>query len=174
MYFKIGDEIMYNKGDYVIYRQDVCKVKDIIKNHINGEDYYVLIPLKDDSLIIDVPVKNKMGWLRKVINRQDAESLIDKIADIEPIKVNDKYYELEYKKLFNEGTLEDLVKIIKTTYLRNDSRVQNKKKISETDNNYFKKAENCLYSELSISLGMSFDETKEYVINCVQKKVCEQ
>lgn len=77
--------------------------------------------------------------------------------------------EVEYKRLLHEGGYEGLIKIIKTTYLRNNDRINNKRKISEKDNEYFKLAERFLYSEFSVALGISYDEAKEYVINKVKK-----
>lgn len=68
------------------------------------------------------------------------------------------------------GTHEDLIKIIKTTYLRNKERTENNKKIREIDDSYFKKAEKYLYNEFSIVLNKSFEETKEYIINKVLEK----
>lgn len=160
---------MFNVGDIVVYRKDVCKIKDIKKNHLSGKDYYILAPIDDDSLIIDVPVENRMGWLRNIISKDEADILINKIPNIEIIKTDEKNYENEYKRLLNENSLENLVKIIKTAYLRNDARIQNKKRISEKDDTYFKRAERQLYNELSVSLGMTYQETKEYIINYVQK-----
>ena len=65
------------------------------------------------------------------------------------------------------GTHEDLIKIIKTTYLRNEKRINDNKKISEIDDTYFKKAEKYLYNEFSVVLNKTFEETKEYVNNKV-------
>ena len=38
------------------------------------------------------------------------------------------------------GTHEDLIKIIKTTYLRNKERLDNNKKTTDKDNYYFNQA----------------------------------
>ncbi len=64
----------------------------------------------------------------------------------------------------HNGSFESLVKIIKTTYIRNENRKKNKNKLSEIDEEYFTKAESYLYNELSIVLNLSFEETKDYVI----------
>ena len=37
--------------------------------------------------------------------------------------------------------------------------------------NYFNKAEKYLYNELSIALNMSFDETKDYIINKLKELI---
>ena len=158
---------MYKENDYLVYKKDVCKVREVRKNKMNGKDYYILIPINDESLIIEAPADNRMGFIRDVISKEDAENLIKKIPKIESLEnIDDKYKELLYN-----GNLEDLIKIIKTTYLRNEERINNKKKISDKDSNYFNKAEQYLYNELSISLGMSFEDTKNYIINKVNELI---
>lgn len=161
---------MFKKDEYVVYKKDVCKIKEIKNNKMRGNDYYILIPIDDESLIIDVPVENKNGYLREVIKKQEALKLINNIPKIEPLNnINDKYIERTYKDLIYRGKYEDLIKIIKTTYLRNEERLKNNKKLSEKDSNYFEQAEKYLYNELAIALNMNFDETKDYVIRQVQK-----
>ncbi len=163
---------MYKKNDYVVYKKDVCKIREIKQNKLNGNYYYILVPIDDESLIIDVPIDNKMGYLRDIISKNDAEKLINNIPNINPLEqIDDKYIERTYKELLYNGTHEDLIKIIKTTYLRNDDRKNKNKKVSEKDNDYFNKAEKYLYNELSIALSMSFDETKDYIIKKVQELI---
>lgn len=161
---------MYKANDYLVYKKDVCKVKEIKKNKLNGLDYYILVPIDDDSLIIDVPTDNRMGYIKDIITKEEAEKLINSIPQIEPLSnIEDKNIENRYKNLLYNGTREDLIKIIKTTYLRNEERTKNKKRISDKDLNYFNKAEKYLYNELSIALNMSFDETKDYIISKVKE-----
>lgn len=160
---------MYKENDYLVYKKDVCKVREVKKNRMNGLDYYILIPIDDESLIIDVPADNRMGYIRDIISKEDAEKLIANIPNIEPLKnIDDRFIEKTYKDLIYNGTHEDLIKIIKTTYLRNEDRANNNKKLSDKDSRFFEQAEKHLYNELSISLGMTFDETKEYIINKVK------
>lgn len=44
-------------------------------------------------------------------------------------------------------------------------RIDTGKKVSEKDNYYFEKAEKLLYTELSISLEMPYDDVKKYVLD---------
>ena len=53
---------MYKENDYLVYKKDVCKVKEVRKNKMNGRDYYILIPMNDESLIIEAPVDNRLGF----------------------------------------------------------------------------------------------------------------
>lgn len=158
---------MYKIGDFVVYKRDVCKVVDYIKKHINNKDYYKLVPVYDNTLKIDVPIDS--SFLRNVLSKEEVEDIINNIPNIKVIDINDKLIENEYKKLLHEDGHEGLIKIIKTTYLRNNDRINNKRKISEKDDNYFNLAEKFLYGEFAISLGMSYDEVKKYVVNRVEQ-----
>lgn len=150
---------MFKVDEFVVYKRDVCKIKEI--KNINDVIYYVLNPIDDETLTITIPHNNNL--VRKIINKQESLELINSIPNIDIIKTKEKLIENEYKNLFSSGNLEDLVKIIKTTYLRNEDRINNHKKIGEKDNYYFMKAEKLLYNEISISLGLSYEETKNYI-----------
>ena len=98
------------------------------------------------------------------------KKLVEKIPTIEPLKnINEKNLEVQYKDMLNTCNHENLIKIIKTTYLRNEDRVNSKKKISEKDSTYFKLAEKYLYNELATSLNMTVDEVKDYIFEIVNK-----
>jgi len=161
---------MFKLGDYVVYKKDVCKIKEI--KNIKNISYYVLNPIDDQTLSITIPLNNNS--LRKIISKEESLNLINSIPNIDIIKIQDKLIENEYKNLLNSGKLEDLIKIIKTTYLRNEDRINNHKKIGKKDDNYFKKAEKLLYNEISISLGLSYDETKKYIKESVEKLINEK
>ncbi len=154
---------MYKVGDYVIYLKDVCQISAIKEKYMNDTDYYILVPLNDNSLKLNVPVNCKS--LRNLITKEEVNSLIDNMVNIEVLPNNDKTLEAEYKRLLQNGSHEDLVKIIKTTYLRNKERIDNKRKISDKDKTYFEIAEKYLYTEISVVLDLTFDETKNYIIN---------
>ena len=158
---------MYKSGDVVVYSRDVYRIKDVQDNYFFNKTYYIMNPIDDDSLVTSVPV-DTTSYLRDVITKEEAEDLIAKIPFIETIQVNDRDIEYEYKRLLGENTLESLMKIIKTAYLRNMTRLDQNKKISEKDEQYFNQAERRLYNELSISLQLTFDETRQYVIDSVK------
>lgn len=128
---------MFKIDDYVVYKRNVCKIKQI-KDDIN----YVLVPIDDESLVITVP-KSNLG-LRNIVSKEESLKLIKSIPSID---------------------------IIKTTYLRNEDRLANHKKIGEKDDNYFKKAEKLLYNELSISLGLSYNDTQKYIKETVENLI---
>lgn len=158
---------MFKVGEYVVYKNDVCSIKDIKNNCLNVK-CYVIVPLDDPSLTIDVPVGNKLNNLRPLISKNEIENIIESIPNIPVIEEN-KQLEAEYKALLSTKKHADLIKIIKTAYLRNKERIDNNKKTGAKDNYYFEKAEKCLYTEFSIVLKLSYDETKNYVVDKVNE-----
>ena len=157
---------MYKVNDYLIFGKDVCKVKGVEEKKYNNEDYYVLAPIKDDTLKLEIPVSSTK--IRDLITEDDLNNLMDKIPSIEPIQIEDKFLESEYKRLLASGNEEDLIKVIKTTYLRNEERVNNRKRKAEKDSIYFKEAEEALYSQVSVIKNISLEEAKEYFINKIK------
>ena len=158
---------MYKVDDLLVYKKDVCRVKEIKYKYLKDTDYYVLSPITDDSLTIQVPVDSKV--IRNVISKDEVNKIINKIPKIDIIKSDAKTLENEYKILMQNGTHEDLIKIIKTTYLRNEERIANNKKTTDKDNYYFNQAESYLYHEFAISLNMPYDEVKQYITDTLSK-----
>lgn len=158
---------MYNKGDLLVYKKEVCEVDEVKTKYHKDMDYYILAPITDKSLKIQIPTNSNA--IRNLITKERLEEIIKSIPSIEIIKTESKNLENNYKQLMQNGTHEDLIKIIKTTYLRNKERLDNNKKITDKDNYYFNQAENYLYNEFSKVLGLSYEETKQYIINEVTK-----
>lgn len=162
-----GDDRMYNVGDYVVYKKEVCLVKDYLKEYRKGLDYYSLVPLSDDSLKIILPVNSSS--LKNILTKEEVDRLINNIPNIGVIEVEDRLLESEYKKLLRSDNYEGLIAIIKTTYLRNKKRLASKKKISDKDSEYFNLAERLLYTEFAVALHMSYEEVKDYVVLKVEE-----
>lgn len=158
---------MYSVGDLLVYKKDVCKVIEIKNRYIRGVDYYVLVPVFDKSLKIQIPVNSNL--IRDLISRDKIDEIISKIPFISVVDSDSKNLENEYKQLMQSGTWEDLVKIIKTSYLRNKERIDSNKKTTDKDNYYFNQAEQYLYSEFSQVLNLSYEDTKNYIICEVTK-----
>jgi len=158
---------MFKKGDLLVYKKDVCVVEEVKIKYLRDTDYYVLNPITDKSLKIQVPTTSNA--IRSLITKERVEEIIKSIPKIKVIKTDSKSLENDYKQLMQSGTHEDLIKIIKTTYLRNKERLDNNKKTTDKDNYYFNQAELYLYNEFSVVLNLSYEETKEYIINEVNK-----
>lgn len=159
---------MFKVGEYVVYKKDVCKVIAINKNYLRGQDYYSLVSTFDKSLTIQVPIDNKL--IKSLITKDDAKKIISQIPDIKVIETDNKFIENDYKQAIKSGNYQDLIKVIKTTYLKNKERQDNNKKMGEKDNNYFQQAERQVYREFSLALGITYEEVKRVIIEALNKK----
>lgn len=156
---------MYRINSYVVYKKNICIIKDI--KTINNQEYYVLESVNDIGLKITLPTSTN---LQKIMTKKEANDLLKKIKDIPLIDLpSDKYIENTYKELILSGNKEDLIKIIKTTYKRNNKRVKDKKKKSDRDEKYFNQAEKYLYTELSVVLNKSYKEIKDYITELINE-----
>lgn len=153
---------MYKVKDYIIYKRDVCTIKEINKKYYKNTDYYTVSPIADESLTIRIPADSSA--IKNIISKEEALKIIEQIPEIKCIDSDEKTLENIYKELLNTDDLIDLVKIIKTTYLRNKKRLDSGKKIGDKDNLYFEKSEKYLYTQLSIALNMTYDECKKTII----------
>lgn len=157
---------MYKINDKVVYKKDVCLISDI--KQMNGMDYYVLIPVNDESLKISVPTTSNS--VREVLTKKKAEDLIKMMPSIESLEDDGRVLDYTFRELMNDGSYESLIKIIKTVYIRNQDRLSKKKKLSDRENTYFKEAEKYLYTELSTALKMTVKDTKKYIISTLGDK----
>ena len=155
---------MFELDQYVVYKKNICKIKEIIKNYYRDIDYYILCPIEDCSLTISLPTTNINNAIRPLMTKKEVEELINTIPNICTIdESSNRPVHYIYKELIATGNHEDIIKIIKTAYLRNDAKTIDGKKLGATDTNYLKLAEDSLYNEISIVLNLSYDETKKYV-----------
>lgn len=157
---------MKNIGDYVVYKRDVCKINNIYINEFNKLKCYELHPIDDDSLKISIPITNSL--IRDCLSQREALELIASIKDIKPLDMTDKQLENQYKKLLSSNKTEDLVPIIKTSYIKNKDREDHNKKINEKDKYYLDLAEKILFNELSVSLNKTVGEVRKIIFTSCQ------
>jgi RNA polymerase-interacting CarD/CdnL/TRCF family regulator len=152
---------MYKESNIIVYKRDICKIVEVKKKFINETDYYILEPVFDPSLCISIPTTNKD--LRNVLNISEMDRLIEMIPSLSIIEADSYSIEKEYKKLINSNKIEDLMTIIKTVYSRNQIHIDNKKKISDKDSQYYEKALKYLGQEFSIALNKTYKDTIKYI-----------
>ena len=149
---------MFDKGDYIVYGVNgVCRVEDITTMDIRGVDskkkYYKLSPVSNPSSKIFMPVDNDKVIVRRMVGKDEAQSLLDAVPGLSPIAIeNDKQREELYKRIMMEGDPVECFRIIITLYNRKMERVAQGKKNTSVDEKYFKQIENNLYGELALAL----------------------
>lgn len=127
--------------------------------------YYVLAPVSQKGGKIFTPVDNEKTPMRRVLTREEATSLIDRIPEIEELWISsEKLRENKYKECMRSGDCREWIRIIKTLYLRNQERSAQGKKVTATDEKYLHMAEECLYSELEIPLEIPKNQVEQYIV----------
>lgn len=167
---------MFGIGEYVVCgNKGVCVVENITTLNISGVDkereYYILKPLYMAGSTVYVPVDSPKESMRSVFTREEAEKLIAAIPDIPLLTItNDKLSEQMYKECLKTNSCEELVKIIKTIYLRKQKRIEEGRKITAVDAKYFHIAEESLYGELAVALDMSRSDVEGYITGVIDGK----
>ena len=159
---------MFAVGDYMMYgKSGVCKVTDICRSPFDEKDvrtYYVLRPVFGAPAIIYTPVDNDKVAFRPLMNLSDARDLIKRIPSIEALTVeNEKMRREVYKGAVSELYPEGFVSVIKTVYDRRRTLASARRHITEADSEYESFAKRALYCELSIVLGIPFDNVENYI-----------
>lgn len=164
---------MYSVGQFVICgNKGVCTVEDITTLDISGIDkaklYYILKPQYITASTVYVPVENAAS-LREVLTREQAERLVSEIPEIAPLKIsNEKLAEQEYRNCMRSNDSTEWVRVIKTIYHRKQKRLQAGRKETAVDGRYFKLAEDSLYGELAVALGIEKAQVGAYVADRLQ------
>ncbi len=171
---------MFEKGEYVIYGSSgVCKVEDIttmqMKDVPNDRLYYVLIPSQESGGKIFTPVDSEKTPMRRVMNRQEATTLLEDIPNIDSLMISsEKSREETYRECMKSCDSRDWVRIIKTLYKRKIQRGAQGKKITATDEKYLRMAENYLCSELEITIEAPKEKMEEYISEQISLSISEE
>lgn len=160
---------MFEKGGYIVYgTTGVCEIEDITSPEMKGVSanrlYYVLNPCFQKGNRIFTPVDNAKVPIRAVMTEKEAKALVKEIPGIEELwEKDDKLREKRYKEAIRSCDPREWVRIIKTSYLRQEERRAQGKKATTVDERYFHSAEDHLYSELAIALGIPREKVKTYI-----------
>lgn len=161
---------MFETGDMIIYGgTGVCKVTAVAplagsRGAERKRLYYTLKPCYGTETIY-APVDTKV-FMRKVITREEAEQLIDRIPELEPDICNERNMRLlseHYKANLDTHCCEDLLQTVKAVYLKGVRAAEQKRKPGQVDQHFGKRAEELLYGELAVALDIPFEQVKPYI-----------
>ncbi len=161
---------MYQIGDLILYGgTGVCRVKDIISRKTGRAEpertYYVLAPLYQTGTIT-TPVDNTKVFTRPVITREEAIDLIDQIPTIRAEAYhsqNLQQLENHYRTEMEEHDCLSLLRLTMSTYQKKIERERKKLKFGAVDRRYMERAENLLYGELAVALGIAKDSVQDFI-----------
>ncbi len=164
---------MYKIGEFVIHGSNgVCRIDSVgpLANFgATDRQYYTLTPLYSGGSKIFSPVDNGKVMMRPVLTKPEAEELLARAKDLPGLPVPDeKKRELVYREAFYTGQCEEMIRIMKTIYSREQKRTAQGKRSTASDERYMHLAEESLYGELAVSFGVTKEEAKEQFLQCVQ------
>ena len=160
---------MFNVNDYVVYSSvGVCRVADIKKEEdLNGKEteYYILEPVYGNRMTIKTPVDNQKVPIRSIISKEELLSLIASIPQQETVWIEDnRQRSNNFKAALKTGECEELIKLIKTIYMKKQEKSFQGKRLTRVDEDIFKAAEKHLYEEFAFVLNISPDEVVQFII----------
>lgn len=108
--------------------------------------------------------------MRPVMTKEEGLALIDEIKELDYLGItSEKSRESEYKEALQTGEALELVKVIKTISKRKEVRIAEGKKITATDEKYYRLAEERLYGELAVVLGVKKEDMPEFLRERIQQ-----
>ncbi|SEK19665.1 transcriptional regulator, CarD family [Ruminococcus sp. YRD2003] len=160
---------MYSIGDMVMYGTfGICKVTAIEKRDFTGEqqEYYILKHINSDKNIFYVPTNNEaaLNKMHSICSKAEVDELISHMNSEELIWIdNDIKRKEEYSRIIKEADKHEIIRLIKTLYLRRKELAKSGKKLRSADENYLSLAENMLFEEFAFSLNIDRSEVVEYI-----------
>lgn len=166
---------MYQIGELILYGgTGVCRVSDIVAKRFSRTEpeklYYVLTPLYSSGTIT-TPVDNGKVYTRPVISRDEAIELIDTIPSIHAEAYhNSNLQQLEshYRSEMESHNCLDILKLTMSTYQKKIERERAKLKFGAVDRRYMERAENLLFGELAVALGIERDCVQSFIEDRLQ------
>lgn len=160
---------MFEIGDYVVNATNgICKINEIVELDMSGDkklkSYFLLRPIEEEHDRVYIPVDNAGKRIRKVITADEAQSVIDRIPQIEELVItSEKERETKYKEAVRSCEPDTVVSLLKCLHNRNEERKKAGKKSTAVDERYWKMAENNLHAELAFVLEKDKLEMKEII-----------
>ena len=158
---------MFEIGEFVVYgNKGVCRIKSIGPIDMPGISkerlYYTMDQVYTRGSTIFTPTDSDK--LRRTLTKTEATKLINDFDSINPVWVTD---DKEREKIFTE-TLRSadsraLCEMIVALYNRKKERIAGGKKATSTDERYFHAAEDILFGELGVALGIEKEAVRDYI-----------
>lgn len=169
-----GENMICNINDAVLYGlEGICWFAGISEKEINGKrnKYYVLRPVYNDKSTIFVPVDNEklIAKIRRVLSVDEIHALIKAIPNESTIWIEDDAVRREqYKKILARGDRTELVRLIKTLYLRQQSLKEKGRKMPVADERFIKDAEKLLHDEFAHVLNIDREQILPLILEQIQ------
>jgi CarD family transcriptional regulator len=161
---------VFETGEYVVYGNlGVCRVQDRVTRRFDGLDaehlYYVLEPVYQGGVLY-VPADNPKIYLRAVISADEANRLIDSLPKAEGEAFHSRSAQelsAHYEQAMQTHKCEDLIELTKSIYHKKEKMARQGKKFGRVDEHYMRQAEDTLFGELAVALGIPREGVQGYI-----------
>ena len=160
---------MYQTGEWVVYGiHGVCRVVGTEKQLVNRKrtQYLVLEPLTQTESRFYLPTENPtaMSKLKPVLTKAQmldlfASEQVRQDAWIEEENLRKQYY----RELIGSGERVMLMKMVHSLYRYKSEQIAAGRKFHQADENFLRDAEKLLSSEVSLVMGLSTEEARNYL-----------
>jgi CarD family transcriptional regulator len=165
---------MFHVGELIIYSaHGVCQIDDICEKTFLDETrtYYVIHPLEDPKLTINIPTDYESEAVLQLIERDDAENILNSFGQpgIEWIENGNQRAQI-YHEIINTGSRQEISKVVNTLMRRKHEAESNGKKLGQADLRTLSSVQKILFAELAISLETSFESIAGRVSDVMKLK----
>ncbi len=161
---------MFKPGELVLYGSSgVCRVESIgPMEGVRGVDrdrLYYKLKLVHGAGDIFAPTDTTV-FMRPVLTQEEVNALIDKLPSLPGDACNERNLNQlsgRYHAAFESHRSEDLLQLIKSIYAKGRASASRGKRLGLTDQRYQKKAEELIYGEFSVVLGIPYEAVEGYI-----------
>lgn len=161
---------MFEIGDMIIYgSMGVCRVENIERRKLSKSSeeqcFYVLKPIYQ-TCSVSTPVDNDRVFMRPVIKKEEAERLIDTIPAVHAQAYNNKVLRQlseHYESIIKHYDCAELIELTMSIYAKKKICEEQKRKFGALDERYMKRAEDMLFGEFAVALGIERQEVQQYI-----------
>jgi CarD family transcriptional regulator len=164
---------MVRVNDVVLYGIDgICHVTGLATKTVAGKpvEFYVLKPVSQETSTIYVPVANEalVGRMQRLLSLDEAMELIRSIPGEETFWIEDDLKRrTTYGQILQGGDRREILRVIKTLYLRAEQLKQDRRKMHSADERLMKEAEKRLYDEFAHVLRIEPGQVLPFIFRMI-------
>jgi CarD family transcriptional regulator len=163
----------FSVGEYVMYgTSGVCKLSSIEKRNFDGQSekqYLKLEPLNSSTSKYYIPSDSAENKIRKLLSKDEINSLIDEMPETEEIWFNDtSQRKAVFNSIIKSDDYKQIISMVKSLHSQKIKKISGGKRLNSSDENFMKRAENLMYQEFAAVLGIKQDEVEKYITDRIE------
>jgi len=165
---------MLGVHDVVLYgTEGACEITEIARKDFGAgaAEYYVLRPVYRKNATVFVPTQNRalVARMRRVLSAEEIEKIIEEMPGESCIWIPDESLRKEeYRKILAGGDSRELIRLVKTLYLRQKEQSARGRKLHQADERFLKEAEKVLYDQFALALKIQPDQVLPFILERIE------